>query len=411
MNSLYEKTALTPLRVAQESGFLDWSSQPSIFKHYPHFLFSYSFGEIEALHAIELARMVSSAKEIGSKQYYQLTTPSAGNLHPVEFYVQIRGLKGVLSGIYHVDAGKSQIVLIKEVQDDGLESFVGLNGSLNGMLFIITTVPFRSQWKYKSRAIRYCYLDVGHQIGALSSSLKLSQQKMTILSECDTTILNQKMGFKEEEFVAALGYCGELREKSIKPLKEDLMHVMPTDYSEMDNLLVNDIKKCDLFKHKDTKITAQIDLDKILQRRSARFFDTEISMQKEQLKFFMQEIQEIDDSLSCYLILLKDIYLQAGIYNQDKLLKEGNFTQKICSLLVDQRFIKNADMVFVITSKEFSENKLMQAGVFVHNLYMLAQSEALGCSGVGAFYDKKMQSFLQTQEYILYVSVVGVNKK
>lgn len=72
MNSLYEDTALTPRGVARATGFLDWASQPSSFKHYPDFLFRYAFGSVEALNLVELSRMVSSRAQIASKPYLKL---------------------------------------------------------------------------------------------------------------------------------------------------------------------------------------------------------------------------------------------------------------------------------------------------------------------------------------------------
>lgn len=411
MNTLYEETALTPLRVARMSGYLDWSSQPSLFKHYPEFLFSYSFAEVEALHRVELSRMISSTKEIGAKPYHQLTVPSAGNLHPIELYVQIRGIKGVLSGIYHVDALKREIVLIREVDADGLEPSVGLKASVNGMLFIISSVPFRAEWKYANRSIRYCYLDAGHQLATLSASLKLYKQKMTILSEFDKKALNELMGFKGEESVCALAYSGELRDRVVTPLKQNLIYVAPTDYSELSTSLVEDITKSEVMQRAPTDILCELEEKDILQRRSARYFEAEKTLQTEVLEEFISLATLTPNPLSCHLLLLHAKEKKRGVYFQNKLVKEGNFAQKASALLVDQKFVEHADIVFVITSKEFSSNTLMQAGAYGNNIYLEAQSRDLACSGIGAFYDKKMQDFLKTDEYILYVCAVGVKKK
>jgi SagB-type dehydrogenase family enzyme len=409
MNTLYEQTTLTPLRVARASGFLDWSSQPSLCKHYPDFLFRYVFGDVESLRPIELARMISSTTAIASKPYHQLTVPSAGNLHPIELYVQIRGIKGVLSGIYHVDTLKSEIVLIQEVEADGLEPYVGLEGALSGMLFVVSSVPFRAEWKYGERAIRYCYLDLGHQLGALSTSMRVYQQNLTILSEFDKKGLNEQMGFGADESVAAVVYYGELIKRSVTPMKQKLMRVAPTDYSELSDTLRDEIIKSRLFKSSLEEMPNNVSEQNILQRRSARYFDAEGRLTSQEIESFMT--QETPYPLSCYVILLNTKEKAGGVYLKNKLLKEGEFAAKAAALLVDQKFVQNADLVFVLTSKNFSENTLAQAGIYVHKLYMQAELKGLGCSGIGAFYDKKMQDFLGTDEKILYVSVIGVNKK
>lgn len=88
MNEVYEESSLTPLRVAKLSGYRDSSSQPSMFKHYPDFLFRYKYEENPLLQIAELCRIVTSRFKSANQPYLQLNTPSAGNLHPVELYVQ-----------------------------------------------------------------------------------------------------------------------------------------------------------------------------------------------------------------------------------------------------------------------------------------------------------------------------------
>jgi len=216
MNEVYEESSLTPLRVAQLSGYRDWSSQPLMFKHYPNFLYRYQYGENPSLRPIELCRIVTSTHNSANQPYIQLNTPSAGNLHPVELYVQIRGIKGIISGIYHVNAKEGTFVLLKEIEADGLESLVGIQKRMNGFIFVVSCVAFRAEWKYAKRAVRYCYLDAGHQVGAVGASLKLHGQEMTILSDFDAQTLQRFMGFGADEFVSAVMTCGEISTKSVE---------------------------------------------------------------------------------------------------------------------------------------------------------------------------------------------------
>ena len=410
MIDVYEETALTPLRVAQMSGYTDWSSQPSMFKHYPKYLYRYKFEDNEKLQVIEDARCITSKSEIGGKPYYRLNTPSAGNLHPIELYVQIRGIKGILSGIYHVDVGSSELVLIREVEAEGLESYVDLKSSFRGMIFIVSTVPFRAEWKYGHRAIRYCYLDAGHQVEAINASLKLHEQKMTILSDVDKSSLNEFMGFKDEEFVVGVLACGELKDKKVKRYKENLMYVQPTDYSELSDYMQERIPKNNLLISEVTQINLEVTQEDIYSRRSARFFEQSTSSQ-EKIEYMMALSDRIPKYVSCYTILLSESSKKAGVYLKGELIQEGVFAELISKILVDQLFVKNTQMIMVLTSEFFNTDKLMQVGAFVHNLYLEAQSQGLGCSGIGAFYDKQLQDFLSTDEYILYVSTVGVEKK
>lgn len=410
MMKVYEDTDLTPIKVAKMSGYIDWSSQPSSFKHYPNFLFRYKYEENQLLRAVELCRIITSRTSIGVKPYYQLNTPSAGNLHPVELYVQIRGVKGILSGIYHVDAGASEIVLIKEIGYAGIEPYVGLNKQLTGMIFLVSCVPYRAQWKYFKRSMRYCYLDVGHQIGSIFSSMKLHRQNRTILSDFDIGTLNNFMGFKGEEFITAVFSSGKSRDSNVEKFKEKLMYVTPTDYSELYEYLAENISTNEILKSDVSGSTANLKEVNILNRRSTRYFSAD-GLSKIKINYILECINIVNYSIYCYNIILKDTYKKAGIYIGNTLLKEGYFADKISALLVDQSFVKNGDIITIITSKHFSANKLMQAGAFAHNLYMEAEVQNIGFSGIGAFYDKKLQDFLAIDDYILYVCVTGEEQK
>ncbi len=409
MHELYDSTSLTPISVAKTSGFIDWASQPSIFKHYPEFLFRYPFGEHTQLRVIELARMVTSRSLIAGKPYNRLSPPSAGNLHPTELYVQIRGIKGILSGIYHVDAGAGKLVLIEEVGKRGLEPSLNLQNRYDGMIFILSSVPFRSEWKYSKRAIRYCYLDAGHQIGALSTSLNLFGHSATILSEYDVDEISTMMGFKDEERVCAVMAVGEDTQKGVETMKKPLMYVSPSDYTDSNTVVASLLKDSQPLKDAALPYIDPVDEKNIITRRSARVFSG-LCMEKKSFEHFMHILDESINPLTSYIVVLKDDVREAGVYVDDKLIKKGYFSDEMSRLLLDQSFIKSANIITVMTAKDFSSNNLMLAGAFGHKLYIEAQSKGVGCSGIGAFYDKKLQNFLGSDEYILYVCVIGSDK-
>ena len=407
MPELYQKTALTPMRAARLSGYIDWASQPSLFKHYPEFLFRYPFGTNPALRTVELSRLITSRAVIGGKPYFRLNTPSAGNLHPIELYVQIRGVKGVLSGIYHVDAGEETLVLIREIERDGIEAEVGLEERFEGMLFVVSCVPFRSEWKYGERALRYCYLDAGHQIGAVAAA---AGQDVTILSGFDANCLNAKMGFSEQEFSCAVLAVGKAGERAAEVMKGTLMQVAPTDYCDTKGEIPRQIAEQELFESTLTLEGPVIDASAITGRRSARHFSG-AAIPDGPFEHFMHLLEHAPAPLVCYTVVLHSETAAAGIYAGGKMVSEGLYGDEISALLVDQRFVKDAAMVTVMTSGSFGSDALMAAGAFGHRLHLEAESRGVGFTGIGAFYDHKLQRFLGTEDYILYVCAVGVEKK
>ena len=404
MLDVYEQTSLTRKKVAAFGGYIDWLTQPSVFKHYPEFLFRYSYGEKEELHILELCRCVTSKEKIGAKPYYKLNTPSAGNLHPIELYAQIRGVKGIISGIYHIDASAGRFVLIQEIEADGIESAVGLAHKFEGMILIQSCVPFRCEWKYGERAFRYCYLDAGHQIASIQAAATISDQDMTILFGFDAGALNRAMGFKDEEFTCAVIALGHETQKTVLPLAKPLLHVTPTDYCDTKGYLPEQIAKEDVYNSRVFAVSVAEEV--VLKRRSARKFNGDC-IQEDDFEQIMQLVSEDTDPLECYTVVLKDCSCKAGIYKNGKIIKEGSFTEELIALLVDQHFIKNAQIITVMTSKEFSSEMLMCAGEFAHKLYLEAGTREMGFTGIGAFYDKMMQKFLGTENHILYVCAAG----
>ena len=404
MNLLYETTSLTKKNVASFGGYIDWHSQPSIFKHYPEFLFRYRFGENEQLCMLELFRTITSKEYIAAKPYYKLNTPSAGNLHPIELYLQIRGVKGIISGIYHVDAKDGVFTLLQEIEQDGIETTVGLSYKYNGIIAIVSCVPFRSEWKYGKRAVRYCYLDLGHQIGSIKAAATIYDQETTILSDFSADELNHVMGFKDEEFACAVIALGTLTQKEVKPLSKKLLHVMPTDYSDSSGELAEffsqqSVFKGDMYAIVTTKTSIQT-------RRSARKFE-DTKMQSSDYEHLVHILGTSSYPLSCYVVFFNDDFKEAGVYLNDTSVKKGVFTDLFIEMTVDQRFIKNARILVVLSAKDFDTDNLILAGMLSHKLYLETEDRDVKCTGIGAFYDQKLQEFLGTQNSILYVCALG----
>jgi SagB-type dehydrogenase family enzyme len=405
MHEWYERTALTPMRVARASGYIDWGMQPASFKRYPDGLFSYDISEHEALKPIALARCVTSRQQVGGRPYLRLNVPSAGNLHPIELYVQIRGIRGIVSGIYHVDANREKLVLIREVGGDGLEHTLGLKGRLKGMLFLLSGVPFRSLWKYGERSSRYCLLDAGHQLGALQAAAAACGQELTILSDFDASCLDALMGFDGQEQSLLAACIGSVGERPCDPMPRPLMQVQPTDYCDgaPDRLPVPGAGMPEArtpYKGIDLLETV------IKTRRSSRAFAPEAIL-PDAMEQLMQMVSQPPQPLVCHSVVLRGEAPEPGLYEGGRLVRRGHFVNAATALLVDQAFVSTSSLVLVITAPIFSAKTLAAAGMFAHTLQLHSCARRLGFSPIGAFYDRKLQHFLQTDNYILYALVIG----
>ena len=409
MKNIYEVTSLTPVRAAQLSGYIDWASQPALFKHYPHFLFRYGYDTIEALKIAELSRCITSSIKIGDHPYYRLNTPSAGNLHPIELYVQIRGIKGVISGIYHIDAKEKSLVLVREIEKEGIEPFVGFSNRFKGMIFIVSIVPFRSEWKYGERAVRYCYLDAGHQMGAILASAEILGQKTTILSDIDALSLNDIMGFGRHEFSCMAVGVGEETDKSVVALQDPLMEVAPTDYCEGQSAFS---KYLEHYKYTVTYPSMHSFSKKmatVYERRSVRLFEDKV-IANEIADFVLQRVEQLPSYIDADIVILKNGSKSPGLYRKGKEVKYADYAERVSHLMVDQSFLKNAAMILIFTAKEYSAKNLMTVGAFAHMLQLETTERGIGFTGIGAFYDKKLQAFLENENHILYVCALGESR-
>ena len=115
----------------------------------------------------ELSQLIWATQGITSKAWgFEFrVTPSAGALYPIETYIIANRVEEISQGIYHYNVKESKLVLLKE-GDFGSDLFhAGLGQEMleeAACVFIWTAIVGRSKWKYRERAYRYIYMDVGH---------------------------------------------------------------------------------------------------------------------------------------------------------------------------------------------------------------------------------------------------------
>jgi SagB-type dehydrogenase family enzyme len=96
---------------------------------------------------------------------YFRTVPSAGGLFPLEVYVHVREVKGVIDGIYHYNLRDHALELLRPGNrfaelDQALISAPFILGA--NLIFFLGAVFTRTQKKYGPRGYRYLLLEAGH---------------------------------------------------------------------------------------------------------------------------------------------------------------------------------------------------------------------------------------------------------
>ncbi len=179
VESYHERTKHRLERYAAGPETLDWDAQPNPFREFsgtsritlPFATQAEGPGFSGCLdlpaRAIDLQSIgqllqwsfgLAAWKEYGQDRWALRCNPSSGNLHPTEAYVWCQGALGLEDGLYHYLS-----------RDHVLEQRRSWNQDQgpSRLCIALTSIHWREAWKYGERALRYCYLDIGHAIGAL----------------------------------------------------------------------------------------------------------------------------------------------------------------------------------------------------------------------------------------------------
>ncbi|MCO4784101.1 MAG: SagB/ThcOx family dehydrogenase [Candidatus Cloacimonetes bacterium] len=189
--SYHDRTKHRYDRYALGPPFMDWSNQPNPFRFFrgskllrlPFTTINdFSYADVFSCQAIEtqnsdvqtlgfifeLSMGLSGWKSIESSSWSLRMNPSSGNLHPCEIYLILNNLEeDDETKLYHYTPFWHGLESIGTIASS--ESKVVDNNSY----MIMSSIFWREAWKYGERAFRYCQLDMGHSIAAVSISAKM----------------------------------------------------------------------------------------------------------------------------------------------------------------------------------------------------------------------------------------------
>ncbi|WP_392530390.1 nitroreductase family protein [Nostoc sp. C117] len=417
----HDATKHSYLSVQLEPNYVDASTQPSSFKVYPKFYRRVKLSLNNPVHSfISLTSGITLEKVYKDTAYQLRVNPSAGALYPTEVYVQIRQIEGIVDGIYHLEVENNCLTLIYELIDDGLESYIIPGKSINGFIFLISCVYYRSSWKYQNRSIRYCFLDSGHHLGAIAASAYLHEKNIQLVFDFDKLALNSDLGFENKEFITGCAVSGELQEKNIRRLRLKIPFVSGTDYFESNRFIEDAYQATTQQKSRQQKLEyPQFDFNRdkfyqtVLARRSIRRFRKE-SISQEDYLYVVQQLQqsiptENYEEIEIYSVVHRVEGMTPGLYRGTHLVKTGNFSEKTGYLCINQAIAKDGAVTLFFVSDYLNYQTAMQvAGFLGQRLYLTSNYLGIECSGIGAYYDDETKELLETNKDVLYGMVIGI---
>ena len=417
MPQFHQQTKHSFLSVRKNAFFLDWRTQPKNFKKYPHFYQRYNIDEYEELKDLNLIGGISFEKTYPEGKYYLRTNPSAGALYPCEIYIQIRGIKGLLDGIYHYEIHENTLALLLELDNDGVEHYFKDKSKQKGIVFLISSVYFRSSWKYRDRSIRYILLDSGHQLGSIYATLCLKDLQNEVSFDFDKLALNEEFGFRDDEMFTVAISTSEKSDKEIKPLKQKLPFVSGCDFLETNSFVEDAYKQSAIYEDIPFTIKSFFeDIPKeqlknaIINRRSIRAFRMQ-SITKDEFEFIVKDLFEFarQNNIELYYNINRVENMSKGVYLFEQLLKEGDFSDNSRYLALEQNLGGHSAVTFYFTSGDVEKYQKVNilSGFIAQIIYLRSELKGIGTSGIGAYYDDEAKQFLETKNNILYLLAIG----
>jgi SagB-type dehydrogenase family enzyme len=197
---------------------IDWDAQPFPFRHFdgapqlklplqkedsaPPFSTliagdiepAATWNEASISQLLQFALGLSAWKQYGTSRWSLRCNPSSGNLHPTECYPILLGIEGFADGLYHYRADEHQLELRCRYPE-------AIETATPTLLLGLSSVQWREAWKYGERAYRYCQLDVGHALAALSYNAATLGHRVIPLLSVGNSELQQLLGIdRSSEF-------------------------------------------------------------------------------------------------------------------------------------------------------------------------------------------------------------------
>ena len=192
-------------RYAAGPGTLDWEAQPKAFRDWAGterialpravVVSDVSWSELSSARPslplnitnlgslLRLCVGLTAWKQYGGSRWSLRANPSSGNLHPTETWLITSGVNGLEDGLYHY-----------QNLHHALERRAwGIAPQANGLWIGFSSIHWREAWKYGERAFRYCQLDLGHALAAVSYAAALQGWKPRLL-DLDSDEVARRLG-------------------------------------------------------------------------------------------------------------------------------------------------------------------------------------------------------------------------
>ena len=469
----HEVTKHSYTSVRSSPHFLDWDIKPLPYKIYPGAasiplprdlnlsstptlaaLSSYVPADFSApIDTAALTRILFCAdgltrqKKVGDEDYHFRAAASAGALYPIEIYVAASEVEGLETGLYHFSPADLRMAGLRRGDwRSYIADAAAKRPSIRNARAVIalSAIYWRSEWKYRARAYRYCYWDAGTILANLLAAAAAEEISAEVITAFEDPALETLIGIDgdREGMIAliALGRTDETASQSpaVEPLALETIPLSSHEVAYPDlikmhhesRLITADevatVSAAKPLPPKSTPRTNALQLETItseesaglgetiLRRGSSRAFAQE-AITAEELATIMAASSDHPQAdfpalTDTYLIVNAAEGLEPGAYyyNRDsrafELLKAGNFRGEAGYLCLEQPLgmdcsalvVYMADLERALTAfgnRGYGDAHL-EAGIHGGRAYLAAYSLGRGATGL-TFYDDDTTKFFE----------------
>jgi SagB-type dehydrogenase family enzyme len=167
------------------------------------------------------ANGLTRQRKIGEEEYHFRAAPSAGALYPIETYIAAANIDGMEAGLYHFSPADLKVRGLR--RGDWREIIAHAAAQRPSIanaraILVMSAIFWRSVWKYRTRAYRYCFWDAGSILANLLAAAVaegISTEVITAFVDADIETLIGVDGESEGVMcLVALGSSSEAMTKS-----------------------------------------------------------------------------------------------------------------------------------------------------------------------------------------------------
>jgi SagB-type dehydrogenase family enzyme len=219
--------------------FLDWDNRPLPYKIYPTAASlalprDLSLPSVPAFAALSGTTTVSEAtpldlpmatrllfcangltrrRRVGTENYHFRAAASAGALYPIEVYFAAAEVEGLEPGLYHFSPADLKL---QELRRGDWREFIARAAAMRPSLLqaraivVMSAVFWRSAWKYRARAYRYCFWDAGMILANLIAAANAENLPLEMVTAFEDAPLEALTGTDgEHEGIVCLAALGK----------------------------------------------------------------------------------------------------------------------------------------------------------------------------------------------------------